>query len=72
MKRLLAILFVVMLTTPATAQERGEIGSHPIFEPARRAFDYQEAWWVVAGLALVGVIVCDVGWAARYFLRVPK
>jgi len=72
MKWLLAIPFVVLLAAPAMAQERHEIGSNPIFEPARLVVDYQDVWWVVAGLALIGVIVCDVGWAARYFLRGPK
>jgi hypothetical protein len=72
MKRLLTIPFVVLLAAVAMAQERHEIGNHPIFESARLAVDYQDVWWVVAGLALIGVVVCDVGWAARYFLPGPK
>ena len=71
MKRLLIIPFVVLLAAPAMAQERGEIGSHPIFEPAPLALDYQDAWWVVAGLALIGVGVWVGGLAARYFSRKP-
>ena len=76
MKPLLSALVVLvsLLAAPASAQEPGEIGNHPIFDPdrmARLALDYQEIWWIVAGLALIGVVVCDIGWAARYFLRGP-
>jgi len=33
---------------------------------------YQEAWWIAAGLVLVGVYVYGLGWVARYILRAPS
>lgn len=33
---------------------------------------YQEAWWIAAGLAFIGVFVCTAGWVARYVLRGPS
>lgn len=72
MKYLLTTLMLALLAAPATAQERPDIGNHAVFEQgrmARLALDYQEAWWIVAGLAFIGVVVCDFGWAARYVLR---